>query len=76
MGLFARTKIEQSRAGFDGAGERGTVGSEREFSHGREGSESFNGVPAPSQIGDDGVPGGDIGFVYVFAEPGCEIVVG
>lgn len=76
MGLLARMKIEQSGAGFDSAGESGTVRFDREPSHGREGSKRFNGVSAPSQVGDDGVPGGDIRFVYVFVEPGCEVVVG
>lgn len=74
MGLLAGAEIGESRAGFDDAGESGPGGAERELSHGGECEESLDGEAAASQVGDDGVPVGNICTVYVLVEPSSEIV--
>lgn len=65
VGLLAGSEIGKGGAGFNGAGEGGTVGFERELSHGRESSKGFDGVTAPSQVSNDWVPWEHIRFVQV-----------
>lgn len=63
VGLLAGREIGKGGTGFDGTWEGGTVWFERELSHGRESSKGFDGVTAPSQVGNDRVPREHIGFV-------------
>ena len=76
MGLLAGAKIGERRTGLEDARECRGVGDERELAHGRERPKSFEGVAAASQVGNDGVPRRDIGFVHILVEPYAEVGIG
>lgn len=76
VGLLAGEKIVESRACFDGARESRAIWVEGKSAHRKEGTKSFDRVAVASQVGDDRVPGEDIGLVHVLVKPGCQVLVG